>query len=102
MPRKAKPNPPKGKGRSLPELSDAVDDLETSRKIHASDIATMKWVGGIVLAIFILLSTIVIQFGIHNVRENTALRADFHALQTEFEVYKATNPPPVAIVPPIN
>ena len=106
MPRNVKPNSPKGKGRSQAELSDAVDDLETSRKIHTNEIATLKWVVGLGLGAVLLVSSIlfgvVVQITLDNSRENAVLRADFHTLQTEFEVYKATNPPPVAIVPPIN
>ena len=104
MPRTPKPNPPKGKVRSQAELSDAVDHLETTQKIHNNEIVTLKWVVGIglsaVLFISSILFAIVTQFGIHIIRENAALRADHNNLRVEFEVYKAQNPPPIATVPP--
>ena len=99
MPRNRKTDSPRGKGRSLPELSDAVDDLETSRKIHANDIAILKWVVGVSVAMFVLLSAAVIQFSLHNInannvlrQENIEIRADHNDLRLEFELYKAQNP----------
>ena len=110
MPRNRKTDSPKGRGRSLPELSHAVDDLETTQETQGNDIATMKWLVGISLAIFVLLSTAVIQLSIHTIRENAAsraeytevindlrqenieIRADHNELRLEFELYKAQNP----------
>ena len=105
MPRKIKPNLPKGKGKSLDELSGVVDDLQTTQKIQGNDITTLKWVVGIGSTTVLVISSIMIavttQFGIHLIRENATLRADHNNLRVEFEVYKAQNPP-VAKVPPKN
>lgn len=110
MPRNTKPNPPKGKGKSSADQSDQVRRLETRYEVVTNDVNTLKSVGAIVVAVFILLSTVVIQLGIHTVRENAALRAEYtevindlrqenveiradnNQLRLEFELYKSQNP----------